>query len=96
MKTCSITLSDEVAAILDKAIASGAYASVDEMILNGIILADDAPSAGEHLDKDWLRKELQIGVDQLDRGEGVDGPTFMAGLLDRSERFRGRAIPPAD
>lgn len=86
MKTYAITIPDDVAAILDKAIASGAYASVDEMILNGIILADDASSAGEHLDKDWLRKELQIGVDQLDRGEGVDGPTFMAGLLERAEQ----------
>lgn len=86
MKTYTITLPDEVAAMLDKAIAAGAFASADEMVLNGIVLADHASRAGEQLDKDWLLKELQLGVDQLDRGEGVDGPTFMAGLLERAEQ----------
>lgn len=86
MKTYSITLPDDVAAMLDEAVAAGLYASPDEMVLNGIVLAADTSCADEHLDKEWLRKELQIGVDQLDRGEGIDGPTFMAGLLKRAEQ----------
>ena len=30
-----------------------------------------------------LRAEIQKGIDELDRGESVDGPTFMAELLEQ-------------
>lgn len=39
----------------------------------------------EHTDLDALRKAIQIGIDQADRGEVVDGPTVMKQLRDKRE-----------
>jgi antitoxin ParD1/3/4 len=53
---------------IDELLASGRYEHVSEIILEGVYL---------HRDREWLRqkkfeelkKEIQIGIDQADRGE---------------------------
>ena len=42
----------------------------------------------EPTDLDALRKAIQIGIDQADRGEVVDGPTVMKRLRDKLEATR--------
>jgi hypothetical protein len=45
----------------------------------------------ERREREWLKAEVQKGIDQLDRGEGLDGEAVMAELLGR---FRAAATTP--
>ncbi len=44
-------------------------------------------------DVEEVRRKIQAGVDQLDRGEGIDGETVLAELKESSDALRkeGRA-----
>lgn len=88
MKTYQITLPDEFAAFVDRAVAEKKFDSIDHLVLYAVSqvefeLADDA-----HTDLEALRKAIQVGIDQLDRGEAVDGEATMKRLRDRLEAAR--------
>jgi hypothetical protein len=44
----------------------------------------------ERRDREWLKAEVQKGIDAADRGDKVDGPTFMEDLLARSRKRAGQ------
>lgn len=92
MKTYQITLPDEFAAFVDRALAEGKWDTVDYLMMAAVVALQDQQDADAGLDQEWLRRELQKGVDQLDRGEGIDGPTFMAGLLERIREKGARPV----
>ena len=46
----------------------------------------------ERREHEWLKAEVQKGINELDRGEALDGETVMAELL---ARFRAPAPSPA-
>lgn len=48
-------------------VQSGKYRSRDEVIAAGLRLLLDRERKLE-----WLRSEIQIGIDELDRGEGIE------------------------
>jgi antitoxin ParD1/3/4 len=72
---------------VDEMLASGRYEHVSEIILEGVYL---------HRDREWLRrhkhnelkKEIQLGLDELDRGEVVDGPEYFDKVLNRTRTKR--------
>jgi antitoxin ParD1/3/4 len=39
------------------------------------------------------RKKVAIGIAELDRGEGVDGPTIMNQMLERFQQARESSEP---
>jgi antitoxin ParD1/3/4 len=68
---------------------SGRYASPDALF-DAILSALDEQEKFEAENIDWLRAELQIGDDQIARGEVVDGEVAFARLR---KRFGGRDRP---
>jgi prevent-host-death family protein len=46
-----------------------------------VMLSAEDYDAYEQRQLQWLRRELQIGIDAADRGELVDGEAFMKELL---------------
>jgi antitoxin ParD1/3/4 len=65
-----ITLSPGLQRFVEEKVASGEYASVSDVIAGALMLLreEDAPLWTD----EELRKEIQIGLDQLDRGETAE------------------------
>lgn len=68
-------LERRVQAVID----SGAYDTVAEMIRDGLELLLEAEETRQRR-LERLRREIQEGIDQLDRGEYVDGEEFLKEL----------------
>lgn len=86
MKAYQITLPDEFATFVDRMIAEKKWDNVDSLFLAAVAqiqsdVEEDEAMTPEEFEE--LRKEIQIGIDQADRGELLDGPTVMAELLAR-------------
>ena len=72
---------------VDEMMGGNRYEDIFDLILEAVYL---------HRDREWLRrkkheelkKEIQIGLDELDRGEFVDGPAYFDRLLNRLRTTR--------
>lgn len=62
-------------------VASGDYASVSEVVRDGLRMLKEKDMLFEARLQS-LKDEIQIGVDQAERGEGRDGKTVMAEIRD--------------
>ncbi len=61
------TFSSQLHHLIESELAAGEYASADELLLEAVqLLAERNQRRRE------LRQEIQIGRDQLDRGEGIE------------------------
>ena len=80
MKTYQITLPDEFAAFVDRMIAERKFDDLDHLFLYAIAQVEDEERQDASIDQEWLKKEIQKGIDSANRGELVDGPTVMARL----------------
>ena len=77
-----ITLTSAQEQIVANQIAAGQYASAEEMLDVALELLNflDAESLT------WLKatqQKIQVGIEELDRGEGVDGEPVMEQFLQR-------------
>ncbi len=66
-----IQITQEQQAIVEELVATGRFASVQEAIAEGIRLL---------VSEEKLRQEIQLGIDQADRGELVDHDTVFTHL----------------
>jgi len=67
----NVTLDPELQAYVDKLVAEGHYPNADAAInhaLNLCRLEDEFVDAN----REWLTREVQVGLDQLNRGESSD------------------------
>jgi predicted transcriptional regulator len=94
MKTYQVTLPDEFAAFVDRMIAEKQWETVDQIMIAGLSYVQSDLEAVSELDQAWLKAEIQKGIDSADRGELIDGPTFMAGLMDRLRQKTVAAAQP--
>ena len=88
MKTYQVTLPDEVAAFVDRVLAEKLFDDFDNLIVCALSSVEAELEIEKCQDIDALRKASQIGIDQLDRGEGVDGEEVMARLRAKLEAAR--------
>jgi hypothetical protein len=88
MKTYQITLTDEFAAFVDRVLAEKKWDDVDHLVMYALGYVEAELEADAHQDIDALRKAVQIGIDQADRGELVDGEITMKRLRDKLEAAR--------
>ena len=60
-------------AVLER-VQSGAYESTDDVLKACL----EALEMIEAEDDEWLKREIQAGLDELDRGEGIPGDQALA------------------
>jgi antitoxin ParD1/3/4 len=67
---------------IEERIQSGNFASADDLIIAGLKLLDERELATrEGLNE--VRRKIAVGLQQLDRGEGMDGDAVFAELLSQ-------------
>jgi len=62
-----VQISGKAAKIISAKVAAGIYADTAEFITDIVLRADEF----DRVKLERLRRELQVGIDQLNRGEGV-------------------------
>ncbi len=75
----SISLAPELEGFINQQIASGLYNSANEVIREALQLLKEQNEL-QRMRNEELRREIQKGLDSLDQGKGLDGPTVMAEL----------------
>ena len=65
------------------------FASVDDIVVQALYYFRTVTEA-ERRAEEQLRREVQEGIDAADRGDTVNGPTFMQQLLARSRKPAGQ------
>jgi Arc/MetJ-type ribon-helix-helix transcriptional regulator len=78
MKTYQITLPDDFAAFVDKALADKQWDDADHLFLYALARVQEELAADAAADVAKLRAAIQIGIDQADRGELLDGEEVLA------------------
>lgn len=81
MATRNISLTRQLDEYVEERVASGAYQNASEVVRAGLraLSRDEAEHA---LKLERLKAAIQIGVDELDRGEGIDVTDVSAWLED--------------
>jgi antitoxin ParD1/3/4 len=77
----NVSLSPEIEAWLREKVASGRYHSVDEAIVEAVRLLEMQDEM-DTVRLKLLREEIGAGIDQLDKGLGLDGERFLQDLRD--------------
>jgi antitoxin ParD1/3/4 len=80
----SIFLTPELEQFIQSQIASGKYASTEDVIIAGIKLLEER----ERIYKgrfEELKREIAIGVEQLERGERLDGREVIEKLRQKNQ-----------
>lgn len=75
-----ITLKPEQEALIHAKLQSGQYQTVDDVIQAALDLLDEQDKAYE----EWVietRIKVDEGITSLERGEGIDGETFVNQLM---------------
>jgi antitoxin ParD1/3/4 len=81
--TMTIALKPEQEQLILAQVATGRYADSTEVIDRALqLLVEEAAWIEE------TREKVAIGVAELDRGEGMDGPTIMNHMLERFQKAR--------
>ena len=78
----NITLKPEQEALIQAKVKSGQYQTVDDVIQAALDLLEEQDKAYEQ----WLietRTKVEEGIASLERGEGIDGETFVNQLLSK-------------
>lgn len=78
----NITLKPEQEALIHSKLQSGQYQTVDDVIQAALDLLDEQDKAYE----EWVietRAKVDEGIASLERGEGIDGETFVNQLLSK-------------
>ena len=83
----NVSLTPELEKLVESKVRSGRYQSASEVIREGLRLLDDQDRL-RMAQLDEVRRKIQIGIDQLDRGEGIDGATILAKLKQSSGGVR--------
>jgi antitoxin ParD1/3/4 len=81
--TLNISLTPELEEFVTSRVESGRYQSASEVVRQGLRLLQDQEETREaHLTR--LRQQIQIGLDQANRGELLDGEEVFEELLQRA------------
>ena len=75
----NISLTPELEQMVDDKVKSGRYASASEVIREGLRLLEEQEQMKQQRLAD-VRRKIERGLDQLNRGESVSGPEARARL----------------
>jgi antitoxin ParD1/3/4 len=68
----NVSLTPELERLIHKKVESGLYLSASEVVREALRLLEERDML-QALKHEELRREIQIGIDQADRGELLDG-----------------------
>jgi antitoxin ParD1/3/4 len=75
----NVHLTQELEQLVQSRVKSGRYGSASEVVRDALRLLADRDELME-LRKQELRKKIALGLESLDRGQGIDGSAFFAEL----------------
>ncbi len=91
-----IQLPDELNRFVNKSVESGDYHNADELFASVVSIFKEQIEAPLIAEEDArlaaLRRDVQIGIDQLDRGEGIHNLDWDARLAERHRAFAARHL----
>jgi len=83
----SISLKPEHEQFIQSQVASGKFANREEVIDTAFRLLEKLQGEYEQWIKE-TREKIDIGIAELDRGEGLDGEAVVAGILEKFKQAR--------
>ncbi|MDJ0799608.1 MAG: type II toxin-antitoxin system ParD family antitoxin [Calothrix sp. MO_167.B12] len=83
----SISLTPELEQFIQSQVASGKYASTEEVIIAGIKLLEERERIYQGRFEE-LKQEIAIGLEQLERGERIDGREVIEKLRQKNQAMR--------
>lgn len=83
----SISLKPEHEQFIQSQVASGKFANREEVIDTAFRLLEKLQGEYEQWIKE-TREKIDIGIAELDRGEGLDGEAVIAGILEKFKQAR--------
>jgi antitoxin ParD1/3/4 len=83
----SISLTIELEEFIQSQVASGKYASTEEVIIAGIKLLEERENIYKGRFEE-LKREIMVGVEQLERGERLDGREVIEKLRQKNQAMR--------
>ena len=83
----NVSLTPELAKLVENKVQSGRYQSASEVVREGLRLLDDQDRLRD-LHREEVRKKIQVGLAQLDRGEGIPGEQVYVEMKKKSARLR--------
>ena len=87
--TLNVSLTPDLSRFVENRLRSGKYQTASEVVREALRLLegrDQAPTASV----EELKREIEIGLSQLRRGEGVDGEEFFGRLAARRRAKKAR------
>ena len=88
--TQTLTLSPELAALIREKVESGRYGNANQVLEEALRLLDERDRI------EWLRAEIAIGLEQIDRGETVEYTPELMEQLKREAIEAERNGEPID
>lgn len=85
-----VSLTTHLEEYVREKVESGLYNSNSEVVREALRLMGERDKLRE-IRLEELRKEIQIGIDQADRGELIPGDEVFRQLKKRSEEFKKKA-----
>jgi antitoxin ParD1/3/4 len=82
----NISLTPELTDFVKAQVASGMYHSASEVVRDGLRLLKDREQLRQ-MRLEELRKEIAVGIEQLERGEWVTSEEVFRELRERNKRF---------
>jgi antitoxin ParD1/3/4 len=83
----NVSLTPELEKLVENKVKSGRYQSASEVIREGLRLLDEQDQVRETRLQE-VRRKIRSGLDQLDRGEGIDGDAVLKVLKQKSAATR--------
>ncbi len=90
--TLNVSLTPELARFVDGQVQGGLYSTASEVVREGLRILAEREKLRE-LRHEEIRKKVKDGIDELDRGEGLDGDAVFDELergLDELEKRQGK------
>jgi antitoxin ParD1/3/4 len=85
----NVSLTPELEELVQNKVKSGRYLSASEVVREGLRLLDDHDRLRE-MKLEEVRKMIQVGFDQIDRGEGIPLEEVFDRLARNHEDIRKR------
>ena len=85
----NVSLTPELEKLVEHKVQSGRYQSASEVVREGLRLLDDQDRLRE-VQLEAVRHKIQIGLEQLDRGEGIPGEQVLAEMKRKSAAHRAK------